>query len=79
MPSKMFVFLLVEVVRICRATSTYIDFLHTSNALLTRIKKQGANNIDGRFFGKCFLDMSDIEKFNLDVRIIRRDLITGGT
>ena len=81
-PSKMFFSTIsAEVLRICRATSTYIDFLHTSNALLTRIKRQGAN-IDG--IQKVLWKMlsrheSDFEKFNLDVRIIRRDLITGGT
>ena len=44
-PSKMFFSTIsAEVLRICRATSTYNDFLLSSNTLLTKIKRQGADS-----------------------------------
>ena len=42
-PSKMFYSsITAEILRICRATSTYVDFLKTTKDFIIRMRKQGA-------------------------------------
>ena len=46
MPSKMFYNTIgAEILRICRVTTNYKDFVSTSKPLLKRMRKQGANDI----------------------------------
>ena len=81
-PSKMFFSTIsAEILRICRATSTYAEFLNSSNILITRIKRQGAN-IDGIqkvLFKMLSRHKSDFEKFYVESRIILRNLLRPGT
>ena len=64
-----------EILRICRATSTFQEFLDTSIALIKRMQNQGAIKRQTNFhISKIVYKYKEFEKFNIDKGQIIRSL-----
>ena len=76
-PGKMFYSTInAEILRICRATSTFDSFLETSLTLITRMKKQGANNRQIAFYTRKLIHKHrEFDKYDIDKDHLIRSLI----
>ena len=78
-PSKMFYSsITAEILRICRATSTYFDFLKTTQNFLKRMKNQGAqeDSLKKVLYKLIFRHSEDFIKFDLRQEDIANDIVS---
>ena len=76
-PGKMFYSTInAEILRICRATSTFDSFLETSLTLLKRMKRQGTNNRQISYYiKKLIYKHKEFEKYDINKDHIVRSVI----